>query len=101
MADTAKYEDFPFHLRSCVWELTLACCFKCAYCGSGGGTARENELTTEECLDVAGLLASLGCRRVSLIGGEIFLRAAAIGSGVCILIISRTRHCARRSTGSI
>ena len=75
MADTAKYEDFPFHLRSCVWELTLACCFKCAYCGSGGGTARENELTTEECLDVAGLLSSLGCRRVSLIGGEIFLRA--------------------------
>ena len=30
----------PYKLRSCVWELTLACCFRCAYCGSNGGKAR-------------------------------------------------------------
>lgn len=60
--------------RSCVWELTLACCFRCRYCGSAGGAARPDELSTAECLDTAEQLAALGCRRVSLIGGEVFLR---------------------------
>lgn len=63
-----------FKLRSAVWEITLACCFSCKYCGSTGGKARENELTTDECLDVVHQLAGLGCRRVSLIGGEVFMR---------------------------
>lgn len=63
-----------YRLSSCVWEITLACCFSCRYCGSKGGHARENELTTEECLSVADQLAELGCRRVSLIGGEVFMR---------------------------
>jgi len=63
-----------YRLRQCVWEITLACPFRCAYCGSGGGDARPDELSTDECLDVAAQLAELGCRRVSLIGGEVFLR---------------------------
>ena len=63
-----------YKLRSCVWEITLACCFSCAYCGSKAGRARVGELTTEECMDVADQLAGLGCRRVSLIGGEVFMR---------------------------
>ena len=46
-----------YRLKSCVWEITLACCFSCAYCGSCGGKARENELTTDECVDVARQLA--------------------------------------------
>ena len=66
--------QYHYRLRSCVWELTLACCFSCRYCGSKAGTARRNELTTEECLNVAGQLADLGCKRVSLIGGEVFMR---------------------------
>ena len=37
-----------YQLYSCVWEITLACCFSCNYCGSRAGKARENELTTEE-----------------------------------------------------
>ena len=63
-----------FKLCSAVWEITLACCFSCKYCGSTGGRARENELSTEECLDVVHQLADLGCKRVSLIGGEVFMR---------------------------
>lgn len=63
-----------FRLESCVWELTLACCFGCRYCGSAGGRARADELSTAECMDAAEQLADLGCRRVSLIGGEVFLR---------------------------
>ena len=63
-----------YRLARCVWEITLACCFSCKYCGSGGGKARENELTTGECLSVADQLKELGCERVSLIGGEVFMR---------------------------
>ncbi|MBR1741619.1 MAG: SPASM domain-containing protein [Lachnospiraceae bacterium] len=69
MAEHRKYR-----LKSCVWEITLACCFSCAYCGSKAGKAREDELTLEECLSVAGQLADLGCQRVSLLGGEVFMR---------------------------
>ncbi len=63
-----------YRLKSIVWEITLACCFSCKYCGSSGGKARENELTTEECLSVVRQLSELGCGRVNLIGGEVFMR---------------------------
>lgn len=63
-----------YALRSCVWEITLACCFSCQYCGSKAGHARKDELNTAECLSVADQLIELGCRRVSLIGGEVFMR---------------------------
>lgn len=65
---------FSYPLRSCVWEITLACCFSCKYCGSKAGHARNNELSTDECMDIARQLADIGCRRVSLIGGEVFMR---------------------------
>ena len=84
-----------YRLDSCVWEITLACCFSCKYCGSGAGKARDNELTTAECLDVARQLAELGCRRVSMIGGEVFMRPdwqqivrALTGRGVRVAIIT-------------
>ena len=86
---------FPWQLDSVVWELTLRCCFRCAYCGSRAGEARENELTTAECLDLAGQLADLGCRRVNLLGGEVFLRpdwreitAALTGFGMKVCVIT-------------
>ncbi|MCM1309162.1 MAG: radical SAM protein [Butyrivibrio sp.] len=63
-----------YELKSCVWELTLACCFNCKYCGSKGGNARKNELTTEECLNIVEQLSEIGCKRVALIGGEVFMR---------------------------
>jgi len=37
------------------------------------GKARENELTLDECFDVAEQLVDMGCRQLSLIGGEVFL----------------------------
>ena len=84
-----------FRLEKCVWEITLACCFSCKYCGSSGGKARENELSTEECLRVADELSGLGCRRVSLIGGEVFMRkdwkeiaARLSGHGIAVNIIT-------------
>lgn len=43
------------------------------HCGSVAGTAREKELSLEECLVVADDLVKLGCEELTLIGGEIFL----------------------------
>ena len=87
---TKKYK-----LRSAVWEITLSCCFSCAYCGSCGGKARENELSTLECLGVVEQLRALGCHRVSLIGGEVFMRGdwetivrALTGAGIKVCIIT-------------
>jgi Y-X(10)_GDL-associated radical SAM protein len=68
-------EDFrryvPVHV---VWEITLACDLKCLHCGSRAGHRRQDELTTEECLDVVDQLGRLGTREISLIGGEAYLR---------------------------
>jgi radical SAM protein with 4Fe4S-binding SPASM domain len=57
----------------CVWELTLRCNMRCRHCGSMAGTARENELTVNECLNIAEQLVDIGCKRVTFIGGEVFL----------------------------
>ena len=58
-----------------VWEITLRCDHACAHCGSRAGpAAREDELTTEEMLEVADALAKIGSREVTLIGGEAYLR---------------------------
>ncbi|HEX7598854.1 MAG TPA: radical SAM protein, partial [Polyangia bacterium] len=59
-----------FFPRACVWELTLACNLRCKHCGSIAGERRADELTLDECLRVAGELVELGCRRITLSGGE-------------------------------
>src|SRR4051812_34320212 len=61
----------PVHV---VWEITLACNLKCAHCGSRAGRPRQQELSTDECLDVVRQLAELGTRDLNLIGGEAYLR---------------------------
>jgi radical SAM protein with 4Fe4S-binding SPASM domain len=60
--------------RLAVWELTLACDQKCVHCGPRAGIARDDELTTDECLQLVGELAELGVQEVTLIGGEAYLR---------------------------
>ncbi len=59
-----------FSPRACVWELTLACNLRCKHCGSFAGSRRDDEMSLEESLSVADQLAALGCRRVTLSGGE-------------------------------
>jgi radical SAM protein with 4Fe4S-binding SPASM domain len=51
-------------------ELTLRCPCRCLTCGSAAGKARASELGHDEWLDVIAALADLGCRRISLVGGE-------------------------------
>ena len=62
------------HPLYCVWEITLKCDLGCKHCGSRAGPSRDDELTTEECLDVVQQMADLGLREVTLIGGEAYLR---------------------------
>ncbi len=61
--------------RRCTWEITLACNLRCGHCGSRAGQARADELSREEALRVVDELAALGCRHVTLGGGEPTLRA--------------------------
>ena len=58
----------------CTWEITLACNLRCGHCGSRAGQARPDELDTAEALHVCDQLADLGCRFVTLAGGEPTLR---------------------------
>lgn len=104
----SAYRSFPYRMHYCVWELTLACCFRCAFCGSSCGDPRENELNTAQCLHVAAQLAELGCRRVSLIGGEVFLRpdweeiaAALTARGVTVCIVTNGYQITRRLTDAL
>jgi len=63
-----------YKLKCAVWELTLKCNLRCSHCGSSAGIPRKNELTTKECFKLCEELADLGCKDVSLMGGEPFLR---------------------------
>ncbi len=56
-----------------IWELTLRCDLACRHCSSRAGSARPDELTTPEALDVVDQIADLGVLEVTLIGGEAYL----------------------------
>jgi radical SAM protein with 4Fe4S-binding SPASM domain len=66
------YRMIKYTPTSCVWEMTLKCNMNCIHCGSSAGKKRKNELSIDECMKVAHELIELGCKRISLIGGEIF-----------------------------
>jgi radical SAM protein with 4Fe4S-binding SPASM domain len=67
-----------------VWETTLGCNLRCSHCGSSAGIARKNELSTNECFSLIEQLADLGCRDVSLMGGEPFMRKDWQAIGGCV-----------------
>jgi radical SAM protein with 4Fe4S-binding SPASM domain len=56
-------------------ELTLRCPCRCQTCGSHAGPPRTRELDHDEWLGVIDAIADLGCRRVTLLGGEPLLYA--------------------------
>ncbi|HIH00690.1 TPA: radical SAM protein [Thermoplasmata archaeon] len=61
-------------LDCAIWEFTLECNLRCSHCGSSAGKPRPDELSTEEAFRVCEMLAGVGCREVSLMGGEPLLR---------------------------
>lgn len=69
--------DFDIYSSDCeesVVEITNACNLRCSHCASTSGCAREAEMTLEELKRVMSDLAELGCREVTLLGGEFVLR---------------------------
>jgi radical SAM protein with 4Fe4S-binding SPASM domain len=76
MKENPRYylDKIKYYPRGVVWELTLRCNMNCAHCGSEAGAARGNELNHEEALDLCRQLGEMGCERLTLLGGEPFLR---------------------------
>ncbi len=67
-------QKFGYKPRVAVWELTLKCNLNCRHCGSRAGRARNDELKLNEALTLCDDLAALGCRFLTLSGGEPLLR---------------------------
>ena len=66
--------SFEFFPHTVVWEITFACNMRCLHCGTSAGKLRPEELSTEEALALIDELAELGCKRITLSGGEPLLR---------------------------
>jgi radical SAM protein with 4Fe4S-binding SPASM domain len=72
-AMTSNVTSSTYTLTGCNWELTLSCTLSCMHCGSRAGKARPNELSLDECFSVAEELIGMGCKDLTMIGGEVFL----------------------------
>ena len=55
---------------TCVWEVTMGCNMRCGHCGSSCKTALPGELTTDEALTLADMIADMKLSWVTLSGGE-------------------------------
>jgi MoaA/NifB/PqqE/SkfB family radical SAM enzyme/formylglycine-generating enzyme required for sulfatase activity len=54
------------------WMVTYGCLHRCRYCLTASGRRRKSELSLRDKLHAIEVLASLGVRRLSLMGGEPF-----------------------------
>lgn len=66
--------ETTYPLRFCVLELTNRCNLRCPHCASDSGCSRGDELSRDELRKVFRDLTELGCRTISMLGGEILLR---------------------------
>ena len=55
-------------------ELTLKCNMRCLHCGSSAGTQRVTELSTDEWIRVIRELSEMGCKSLTILGGEPLIR---------------------------
>ncbi|MCW4019016.1 MAG: radical SAM protein [Candidatus Bathyarchaeota archaeon] len=53
-----------------VWDFTHKCNLRCQHCYSKSGAVQEDELTTQEALDVVDQLADVGITALAFSGGE-------------------------------
>ncbi len=67
-------DSYRHELMSAVVEITNLCNLRCPFCYSASGCVRREELTLSEMRRVILDLRSLGCRRVTLMGGEFLMR---------------------------
>lgn len=67
-------ENCENKLVSAVIEITNRCNLRCPHCASASGQVRADELTLAEMQRVIADLATLGCREITLLGGEFLTR---------------------------
>lgn len=65
---------FEGSIENAVLEITNRCNLRCPHCASNSGVCRQNEMTTDEIERVIRELKELGCRVLTLLGGELILR---------------------------
>lgn len=63
-----------YKIETLVWELTMGCNLRCRHCGSSCKQKFNDELTTEEALNVVEQIAEVNPKWVCLSGGEPLLR---------------------------
>lgn len=63
-------DGLGFVPKTCTWELTLRCNLNCAHCGSRAGRARPGEMPLDTMLRATRDLGAMGCKRITLAGGE-------------------------------
>ncbi len=59
-----------YNLRTAVWEITMGCNMRCKHCGSKCEEKLQDELTTDEALQLCDQLADMGMEFITLSGGE-------------------------------
>ena len=62
-------------IENAVLEITNRCNLRCPHCASSSGACRPNEMMLDELVRVIRELKVLGCRAVTLLGGELILRS--------------------------
>lgn len=62
-------------VRSVVWSITGKCNFRCRHCYVDAPDSHFGEMNTEEALNLIDQMAECGVLRVSLTGGEPFVRS--------------------------
>ena len=72
---TKEAAEVKYQLEWCAWEITKRCNMNCDICLCGAPQSREDELTTEEALELCKELMDMGVKRVVLTGGEPLMRA--------------------------
>lgn len=67
-------ETYSEPIIAAVVEVTNRCNLRCPHCASDSGKAREDEMSLAELTALFAELRALGCRELSLLGGEFLLR---------------------------
>ena len=65
---------FGGQIENAVMEITNRCNLRCPHCASNSGVSRPDEMVLDEIIHVIRDLKSLGCRVLTLLGGELILR---------------------------
>ena len=68
------FMNSSYNLECATLEITLKCNLKCFHCEFSAGKPLLDELSTEELINLCEDLSKIKCKRIILMGGEVFLR---------------------------